>query len=695
MRKLGWILVAVVLTLASSVSAQVDTAWVRTRSGGFRPLGVRCDVDGNVYAVGVPRFSNQYAFVLVKYAPDGSLLWEINSLDVPINGEAPTDMEFDASGQVYLIGTFHGPDENRDLGVIKLSPDGQTEWVKYLDGRDHSREELGKIALGPEGTVYVAGRSRRVCTHVPCSYQNDLVFGAYTEAGSLLWQSQPALPDSLDASVADLVAYPGGGVVAAGAITEALQDHAVGLVERVEADGVPLWSCLRAGIGRNGAFARKMAVDPLGNAVVGYCRASRFQIVKFDPSGDSTWVCEPSLLTWGIKSLLDLALDSHGHTVVAGYVSMTGGFTSEQVVFKVSPSGSLLWSDTIDGPVRGNDQAYRLAINRDNEIYVAGAVDTDSATDLVTPKLTLFKYSAQGHRIWAMGQSNDFPLSCPATPGAIALDEDENIIVAAAQSMNDGDEALTIIKLVEDWLVVVDILPGSCPNIISTGGIDLDYHGIRPGAAAANRPMVPVAILGTKTFDVSRVEPSTIEIAGRSPLSHRIMEISRPVEAREGDCDCAVGGADGFDDLVLYFDQAQFVAALGPVNDGELRTLELTGKTKTGVPLSGSDCVTIKEGPIRVSPLASAGEKIESGFAAYPNPFNAATVVSFYLTSESDVRLEVYDVLGRRVATLVNNLMSTGEHQVSWDAAGWASGVYFARLSTSEGMMTRKLVLVR
>jgi hypothetical protein len=249
---------------------------------------------------------------------------------------------------------------------------------------------------------------------------------------------------------------------------------------------------------------------------------------------------------------------------------------------------------------------------------------------------------------------------------------------------------------VETSVKNIDLLPGSCPNIINTGGIDLDYHRIRPGAAAAaKRPTVPVAVLGTKTFDVSRVDPATILVEGLTPVSHRLMDVSRPVAVRETDCECTTSGADGFVDLVLYFDQAQLLAALGPITDGEVRTLTLSGKTKTGVPLSGSDCVTIKEGPIRISPLASAGEKVETGFAAYPNPFNAATVISFALSTDSDVRVDVYDVLGRRVATLVDDLLPAGEHHVSWDAIGAASGVYFARLVTSEGMTTRKMVLVR
>lgn len=243
--------------------------------------------------------------------------------------------------------------------------------------------------------------------------------------------------------------------------------------------------------------------------------------------------------------------------------------------------------------------------------------------------------------------------------------------------------------------VAIDLLPLSCPNIINTGAQDLDYRGIRPGAAAANRPMVPVAVVGSKTFDVSRIDPATIDILGVSPVSSRIADVSRPVEVRESECECTTAGPDGLDDLVLNFDQAELLAALGPVGDGEVRTLSLSGKTKTRVPLSGSDCVTIKDGPTRLSPIASVDQESHAGFVAYPNPFNAATVVSFSLSNGSDVRLEVFDILGRRVTTLADGFFPAGDHHLTWDGSGAASGVYFARLATADGVMTRKMVVVR
>lgn len=81
----------------------------------------------------------------------------------------------------------------------------------------------------------------------------------------------------------------------------------------------------------------------------------------------------------------------------------------------------------------------------------------------------------------------------------------------------------------------------------------------------------------------------------------------------------------------------------------------------------------------------------------YPNPFNPTTIIPYALPVASDVRLELFDVLGRKVATLVNERQSAGAHRYALDAAryGLASGVYFYRLSAGEFVQTRKLTLVK
>jgi len=94
---------------------------------------------------------------------------------------------------------------------------------------------------------------------------------------------------------------------------------------------------------------------------------------------------------------------------------------------------------------------------------------------------------------------------------------------------------------------------------------------------------------------------------------------------------------------------------------------------------------------------------LPDGFALeqnYPNPFNPSTVIDFTLPRRADVRVEILNVTGQRVRTLINRSFPTGRHSVTWngtDAAGHrvASGTYFYRLSVEDRAETRKMLLLK
>lgn len=79
----------------------------------------------------------------------------------------------------------------------------------------------------------------------------------------------------------------------------------------------------------------------------------------------------------------------------------------------------------------------------------------------------------------------------------------------------------------------------------------------------------------------------------------------------------------------------------------------------------------------------------------YPNPFNPTTTIEFDLPSKSSVELDVFNLLGQKVTTLVDENLPAGTHQVLFDAGAYASGMYFYRLSTDEISVTKKMVLVK
>lgn len=126
--------------------------------------------------------------------------------------------------------------------------------------------------------------------------------------------------------------------------------------------------------------------------------------------------------------------------------------------------------------------------------------------------------------------------------------------------------------------VSVDIKPTSCPN-----PLNLKSKGI-----------LPVAILGAEDFDVTEIDPATVQLEGVSPLRWSIEDVATLFDGNPLECDeCTEEGPDGYDDLTLKFRIQEIVAAIGEVVDRDCILLGLTGTLLDGTPFSGADIIRI------------------------------------------------------------------------------------------------------
>jgi hypothetical protein len=116
---------------------------------------------------------------------------------------------------------------------------------------------------------------------------------------------------------------------------------------------------------------------------------------------------------------------------------------------------------------------------------------------------------------------------------------------------------------------------------------------------------------------------------------------------------------------------------------------------------------TFQHGTIGVGVIAGVKE-LETGVIPqdyaleqnYPNPFNAGTVIRFQQPTDGNVKIDVYNILGRKVRTLVDEFRVAGNHQTDWngrsdDGVEVATGVYFYRITAEGFTSTRKMVLLK
>ena len=168
----------------------------------------------------------------------------------------------------------------------------------------------------------------------------------------------------------------------------------------------------------------------------------------------------------------------------------------------------------------------------------------------------------------------------------IGLDTAAHYFNGIIDEIRIWNTALTIDQL-GSVIVATDIKPQSCPNPLNV----------------KSKGVLPVAILGTENFDVTKINPDTIELAGVSLLRWALEDVATPYEPFVGkeDCmeDCIIDGPDEFLDLTLKFytqEVVEAIEAIGEVNDGDCLVLTLTGNLFEefgGTPIVGEDVVLI------------------------------------------------------------------------------------------------------
>ncbi len=147
--------------------------------------------------------------------------------------------------------------------------------------------------------------------------------------------------------------------------------------------------------------------------------------------------------------------------------------------------------------------------------------------------------------------------------------------------------------------------------------------------------------------------------------------------------DVVTGYASGPDTIELNFD---------PVNARYVRLIGIQRGTQLGISFFELGVYESLTTSVESTVQVPSGFLLEQNF---PNPFNPSTEIGYQLSTTAEVRLIVYDILGKEIVTLVNQVQQAGHHTVTFNANNLASGMYYARLKAEGKVQIRKMMLTK
>ncbi|UCG61684.1 MAG: T9SS type A sorting domain-containing protein [Candidatus Zixiibacteriota bacterium] len=248
----------------------------------------------------------------------------------------------------------------------------------------------------------------------------------------------------------------------------------------------------------------------------------------------------------------------------------------------------------------------------------------------------------------------------------------------------DFNEPTVSFDIEADVPFALDITPGTCPNPLR---LNPNSDGI-----------LQAALLGTAELDVYDIDVSTIELEGVPVYMSSYRDAATPMPEGAEVCECNTDEPDGFTDLIVKFERPKIAEALGEVHEGDEVELTITGQLLDGTCFEETDCMLIFETGPPVAALNASDESSQPNsfsISNYPNPFNPTTAISLSLPHACYVNLEIFNIKGQRIETLVDGEMTAGSHTVTWDGSRVASGIYLYRLQAGDFVESKKMMLIK
>jgi uncharacterized delta-60 repeat protein len=402
------------LTVQFSPAGQLRWA-VKYNAPGWtqdRAEALLMDQAGNLLIVGSTYggYYNRSDVLMLKVAPDGHILWQVQyGLGVG-SSESPSDSALDGASNLYVAGYTYLGEGASDILLMKYAPDGTQLWVARYDTPDHASDYARWLAVDERGYAYVVGTTRS-------ADRGDLLLLRYDPNGNLLWARREGDAGNYPAHIAQ--DRWGNLYVLAEAGTTWLSKYSP--------DGERIWSLLLPGWGR------KLGVDQQGNVyVAGYEPNLRLLLLKYSPSGQLIWQSAYPVGGTATPRIGVLALDGHGSLAVAMMADR------EAVILKYTLDGHLVWEQRYTGLPGSENYPHAMAFDNVGNLYLTLSSFVQGANAPPNGDWHTLKYTPDGRQAWVITFDGELEYDEDA-PTDLLVDRTGNVYVVGSAYLFPGD----------------------------------------------------------------------------------------------------------------------------------------------------------------------------------------------------------------------------------------------------------------
>ncbi|MEO0074890.1 MAG: SBBP repeat-containing protein [candidate division WOR-3 bacterium] len=422
--------------------------WVRRYNGSVNGSdfanGIAVDRDGNVYVSGTSDGgSSDYDYLIVKYNAEGIEQWVVRYNGSGNGDDFVNGMVIDNLANVYITGESEN-NENYDYVTIKYNSNGQMQWLARYDGVGDSDDYAYAIAIDSYGNVYVTGASGDEDENL------DYVTIKYNSEGIQQWLRRYDGVDN-DDDLAYAIAVDNSGNVYVTGISYSDNSNYDCLTIKYNTNGVRQWLARYNGPNNSWDYGLSIKVDNQGNVYVvgdsdGVLTYTDFIIIKYNSLGNQQWVRRYNGNANNQDFSYDLQLDFSNNVIVAGS-SIGVNSESDFIMIKYNNNGIQQWTLRFDGEGNSNDEVTCLAIDQDNNLYVAGTTSSSGQGN----DFMIVKYTNLGELQWSRRYNSTF--NKDDNVSGLALDNQGNVYVAGESYTINSSYDIVIVKYNSDGIL--------------------------------------------------------------------------------------------------------------------------------------------------------------------------------------------------------------------------------------------------